>query len=152
MSGFARRPKPPPLIDKSGLPIQPFTGRANKPDAWFRSKEHGAWIRTMPCMVCGRASHVAGAHVRKGTDGAGEEQPSDVYMNPLCDGWLDNWSFYGCHNRQHKIGEVTFWTPHGGVEQAVHHALGLALKSPCERTRKAAAAIKDGKPWRDAFT
>lgn len=141
------------LFDKhdEAFLVRPFEQLSRKPEEQFRSADHGKWIRSLPCMICGRPRHVAAAHVRKGTDGATGVKPSDFYENPLCDGDLDEGRFFGCHNRQHKMGEVTFWNMHGGLERAIEHALSIAECSPCDRTRKAAAAVLSGRPWQEAF-
>lgn len=146
MSSLARKPKVR-LIDKSVLAIRPVEP-VRKPDAWFRSKDHRDWINKQPCMACGRIP-VEAAHIRKGTDGCSGEKPSDFYVVPLCDSNAAV-GYLGCHDRQHGAGEITFWGPLGGVERGIQTALDFATRSPCERTRKAAAAVLAGKDWRDA--
>jgi len=65
----------------------------------YRSKTHLAWVRTLPCVRCGRFPCDA-AHVRIGTDGGMGLKPSDQYTVPLC---------RTCHRHQHQIGERRFW-------------------------------------------
>lgn len=71
-----------------------------KPNA-RRALAHLAFIRGIKiCLCCGRRGLVDPAHVRKGTDGGTSLKPSDRYTVPLC---------RFCHERQHRVGEVTFW-------------------------------------------
>lgn len=136
----------PPRV---ALPCDPVTAAAAaRAEAWFRSEIHLAWIRTKPCLCCGRSSHVAAAHISKGTDGAKAVKPSDIFTVPLCDAYLGSWAFDGCHQRQHSLGEVTFWTPAGGVALVVTKALDLAMQSPCPKTRAAAANQLAHGDWR----
>lgn len=136
----------PPRV---ALPFDPVTDRASvRPEAWFRSEVHLAWVRTQPCYICGRHHHIAAAHISKGTDGAKGVKPSDIYVLPLCDGFLAGWDFVGCHNRQHNLGEVAFWSEHGGPARAVGAALELCRLSPCPLTRSAALRAIETGDWR----
>lgn len=143
--GTARKPKVR-LMDKDALPIRPVDP-VRKPDAWFRSDKHLASIRTMSCACgCGGLAAndnnpVEAAHVRTGTDGAAGTKPSDFYVLPLT---------LRCHKIQLSMSERAFWAQRGVMDPAFE-ALKLALHSPCERTRKAAAAVLDGKSWQEAF-
>jgi hypothetical protein len=66
-----------------------------------------AWLRTMPCLLCGDNVSVEACHVRKGDlardkrqTGAGEK-PDDRWALPMC----------GTHHRySHHMGEPAFWT------------------------------------------
>ena len=64
-----------------------------------RNAQHLAYIRQLPCMVCG-SRPVEAAHVRRGTDGGTGTKPSDRYSLPLC---------RPHHDAQHAHGELTFW-------------------------------------------
>jgi hypothetical protein len=77
-----------------------------------RATAHLQFLRSLPCLVCGRAPPNSAAHVRKGTDGAIAAKPSDKFGVPLC---------YACHMRQHEEGELTFWSTLGidPVDQAM---------------------------------
>ena len=99
-----------------------------RPDAWFRSEKHLAYVRTLRCRACGSSTEIEAAHVRKGTDGAGSKKPSDVFVNPLCT---------RCHKIQHLQGEPMFW----GDLDPIRNALQTAINSPCPRTREAAFEI-----------
>jgi len=80
----------------------------------IRSAKHRAFIRTLPCVVCGGPSEAA--HIRRGTDGGMGMKPSDSYTVPLCPHH---------HREQHNIGELRFWYPYSGWEAA--KALGKQL-------------------------
>jgi len=62
---------------------------------------HLAFIRQLPCVACGKAAPSEAAHVRTGTDGGVGVKPGDRYALPLCT---------ACHAKQHRIGELTFWS------------------------------------------
>jgi hypothetical protein len=65
-----------------------------------------AWLRTMPCLLCGDNVSVEACHVRKADlardkrqTGAGEK-PDDRWALPMC----------GTHHRySHHMGEPAFW-------------------------------------------
>lgn len=93
----------PSRIAKAPLVWQP------KPQPWLRDRDHLSWIGTLPCLSCGRLGASVAAHIRIQTDGAGGRKPSDLYVTPLC-GLPRVPSFGGgCHETQHRNGEVTFW-------------------------------------------
>ena len=67
---------------------------------------HLAFVRSLPCVVCGNNIETQAAHIRFGDPGAGKryvgkgEKPDDTWTLPLC----------GVHHEeQHKIGEDQFW-------------------------------------------
>ena len=66
-----------------------------------RRGHHLAFVRQLPCVACGKAAPSDAAHVRTGTDGGVGIKPADRYAVPLCT---------ACHARQHRIGELTFWS------------------------------------------
>lgn len=70
----------------------------------------------LPCISCGRSHGVVVAHIRKGTDGGTGLKPSPWFVVPLCD---------GCHNRQHSVGEITFWGSLDKVYEAIDWAMEL---------------------------
>jgi hypothetical protein len=66
-----------------------------------RRQQHLAFVRQLPCVACGKAAPSEAAHVRTGTDGGVGVKPADRYAVPLC---------AACHARQHRIGELSFWS------------------------------------------
>ena len=66
-----------------------------------RRGRHLAFVRQLPCVACGKAAPSEPAHVRTGTDGGVAMKPGDRYAVPLC---------AACHAKQHRIGELTFWS------------------------------------------
>ena len=66
-----------------------------------RRVQHLAFIRQLPCVTCGKAAPSDAAHVRTGTDGGVARKPGDRYAVPLCT---------ACHAKQHRVGELTFWS------------------------------------------
>src|SRR5215472_15246175 len=59
------------------------------------------FVRQLPSVACGKAAPSEPAHVRTGTDGGVGMKPGDRYAVPLC---------ANCHARQHRVGELTFWS------------------------------------------
>ena len=76
------------------------TRRKSKPDL-RRRVQHLAFVRQLPCVACGKAAPSEAAHVWTGTDGGVGVRPGDRYAVPLC---------AACHAKQHRIGELTFWS------------------------------------------
>ena len=66
-----------------------------------RRVRHLAFVRQLPCVACGKAAPLEAAHVRTGTDGGVGVKPGDRYAVPLCT---------ACHAKQHRLGELTFWS------------------------------------------
>jgi hypothetical protein len=66
-----------------------------------RRRQHLAFVRLLPCVACGKAAPSEAAHVRTGTDCGAGVKPGDRYAVPLCT---------ACHAKQHRIGELTFWS------------------------------------------
>lgn len=62
-------------------------------------RDHLAYVRALPCCSCGRSPSIA-AHYRRGQHAPMQGKPEDRYTVPLC---------RDCHQRQHDVGEVTFW-------------------------------------------
>jgi len=74
----------------------------SKPKRSLHSRvPHLAFVRQLPCVACGKAAPSAAAHVRTGTDGGMGRKPGDRYAVPLCT---------TCHAKQHRVGELTFWS------------------------------------------
>ena len=74
----------------------------SKPRPNLRGRvQHVAFVRRIPCLTCGKAAPSEAAHVRTGTDGGVGVKPGDRYAVPLC---------AACHAKQHRIGELTFWS------------------------------------------
>ena len=74
--------------------------RKSKPNLRKRM-EHLAFVRQLPCVACGKAAPSEAAHVRTGTDSGVGVKPGDRYAVPLCN---------ACHAKQHRVGELTFWS------------------------------------------
>ena len=69
-----------------------------------RSWRYLAWIRTLPCVICG--AHAEAAHT--GNDGGMSMKPSDYSAIPLCS---------DCHTQSaesyHRLGRAEFERRHG---------------------------------------
>jgi hypothetical protein len=79
---------------------RPLSPGRPKPNLRKRVR-HLAFVRELPCVACGKAAPSEAAHVRTGTDSGVGIKPGDRYAVPLCS---------ACHARQHRIGELTFWS------------------------------------------
>jgi hypothetical protein len=66
-----------------------------------RRPEHLAFVKRLPCVVCGKAGPSEAAHLRSGSDGGTAMKPSDRYSVSLC---------IECHVLQHQFGEQRFWS------------------------------------------
>jgi hypothetical protein len=76
----------------------------------WRSPAHCTYIRGYCCCICGSQTNIAAAHVRLGSHTGVGQKPDDWRTVPLCDGPNANIDCQlGCHNRQHIVGEQTFW-------------------------------------------
>ena len=72
----------------------------SRPDLRRRA-QHLAFVRQLPRVACGKAAPSESAHVRTRTDGGAGMKPGDRYAIPLCN---------ACHEKQHRSGELTFWS------------------------------------------
>src|SRR5260370_2331510 len=80
----------------------PRTVARGKPKPNSRRRvQHLAFVRQLPCVACGTAAPSDAAHVRTGTDGGVGMKPGHRYAVPLCT---------ACHAKQHRVGELTFWS------------------------------------------
>jgi len=80
----------------------PRTIGRGKPKTNLRRRvAHLAFVRQLSCVACGKAAPSDSAHVRTGTDGGVGRKPGDRYAVPLCT---------TCHAKQHRIGELSFWS------------------------------------------
>lgn len=71
-----------------------------KRDSRWRSPAHCNFVRSHACSVCGSTTAIEVAHVRIGSGAGMGQKPSDYRTVSLCT---------PCHQRQHNIGEATFW-------------------------------------------
>lgn len=76
----------------------------------WRSPAHLAFVRSRVCSVCGSSTNIEAAHVRLGSGAGMGQKPDDWRTVSLCAGPnSNNLGQLGCHNRQHIVGEQTFW-------------------------------------------
>ena len=76
-------------------------------DRAYGSKERVQWVRTLPCVACGRVGFSENAHVTN-TDksGGGSRRAGYQCIAPLC-GYL--WSILNnCHGALHRLGPASF--------------------------------------------
>lgn len=75
----------------------------------FDSEKYRRWIASLPCVVSG-ARNVQCAHIRRGYDAGIARKPPDWRTLPLS---VEE------HAKQHEIGELNYWYPYAGYENAV---------------------------------
>lgn len=75
-----------------------------------KNERHLAFVRSLPCCICGNNIETEACHVRSGElaigkwPTGGSEKPSDCWTVPLC----------GLHHReQHSMNEIEFWRRQG---------------------------------------
>lgn len=66
----------------------------------WRSQAHAAFVRSHACSMCGAMAPIEFAHVRLGSGAGMGQRPDDWNAVSLCK---------DCHQRQHTVGERTFW-------------------------------------------
>lgn len=90
--------------------LPPKIAKAKKRTSRWRSPSHRAFVRQHACSVCLSSTNVEFAHVRIGSGAGMGEKPDDWRGVSLCAGPNSNIEGQlGCHNRQHIVGERTFW-------------------------------------------
>jgi hypothetical protein len=73
----------------------------------IEDRNHLAFIRGLPCVVCGTRRNVEAAHIRMGSALYGKrqagmgEKPDDKFATPLCPKH---------HDEQHSMNEAAFWS------------------------------------------
>jgi hypothetical protein len=110
----------------------------------WRSPAHRDFVRSHACCFCGSSTNRVFAHVRIGSNAGMGEKPDDWRGTVLCDGPHSNIDQQlGCHNRQHVIGERTFWAQyeqkHG---QTVEDLIAEFIKAS-PRRREIEQAIRE---------
>lgn len=84
--------------------------KAPKRASRWRSQAHRDWVRGFTCCICGSSTNIEVAHVRMGSGAGVGQKPDDWRTVPLCAGpFSSKDGQLGCHDRQHVIGEPTFW-------------------------------------------
>lgn len=79
----------------------------------IKSESHLAFVRTLPCVVCGNPHETEAAHVRYADPRAAKKitgmgtKPDDAFVIPLCS---DE------HREQHEVGEKLFWKQHAPID------------------------------------
>jgi hypothetical protein len=77
--------------------------KAPKRASRWRSQAHLSFVRKHACAMCGSTVNIEAAHVRLGSGAGIGFKPDDFRAVGLCGG------VEGCHARQHRVGERTFW-------------------------------------------
>ncbi len=82
------------------MTLPPRIAKPSKGMGRWKSKAHRDFVRSHACCHCGSQSAIEVAHVRLGSGAGISQKPDDWRTVSLCK---------PCHQRQHNIGELTFW-------------------------------------------
>lgn len=82
------------------MSLPPLLRKNPKRASRWRSQAHCRHVRSHACSACGATAGIEAAHVRTGSGAGMGQKPDDWRAVSLC------WS---CHDRQHAVGEETFW-------------------------------------------
>ena len=128
-----RRKTPTPRRQRERFGIE------RRPPRIFR--RHRGFVKLHECLLKGHGDHVCSgdlefAHCRHETDGTQEDQPSDWWGNPLCEGG---------HKWQHQHGEPATERKYG--VRLKHSALQFAAASPDIAMKEAMAEMRRREPW-----
>lgn len=93
----------------------------------WRSGAHCTFVRGRACAMCGSTVAIEAAHVRLGSGAGIGQKPDDWRMVGLCGG-AD-----GCHQRQHRVGEPTFWRGRNVEALIKAYIAGSPKRSEIER-------------------
>lgn len=113
------------------MTLPPRIPKPSKRASRWRSQAHCSFVRSHACSVCGSTTAIEVAHVRLGSGAGMGQKPDDWRTVSLCGG-ID-----GCHARQHRIGEATFWKG-----RAVETLIAAFIQAS-PRRREIEAAIKE---------
>ena len=80
--------------------LPPRIPKKPKRSTRWRSQKHCNHVRRHACSKCHSTAGIEVAHVRIGSGAGMGQKPDDWNTVSLCK---------ECHQRQHTIGEVTFW-------------------------------------------
>ncbi len=117
-----------------------------KPQRGEKLPAHLAFIRRLPCVICGARPSEA-AHIRMNDAESGKMQslgqkPDDRWAVPLCT---------YCHTRgpqaQHRSGERVWWLGHG-INPLMLARLLFAVSPDVERGEMIARQARRWAPWR----
>lgn len=110
--------------------------KEDDPAKRWRSTAHTGWMKKeFACAMCGSATNICAAHVSNGGVSGTGIKTDDFRTVPLCWGPYSNiHGQLGCHDRQHLVGEETFWEEyrqqHGQtVEQLIESLCKASPKS-----------------------
>lgn len=103
-------------------------------------RQHTAFIRSLPCCVCGSRKQVEAAHVRSPSAAHGKQEtgtsqrPEDIWTVPLCRAHHQD-----AAGAQHQVGEAKFWSAH----QIDPFTLALALWAATGDDERADAIVRE---------
>lgn len=107
-----------------------------------RDNRHLAYVRSLPCCVCGSTRNVEAAHIRMGCEAIGKP-PTGMQEKPG-----DRWTTNLCHYHhqsgvlaQHRVGEKVFWFEIHGL-----NPFEIAARLWIESGGAARAAAREANP------
>ena len=103
------------------------------PEKPWRSDAHRRFVTgQFRCAACGANNPIEAAHVSLGSDPSMGMKPDDWRCVPLCGTTIQG---EGCHQRQHRIGERTFWRDY---EIKIGQSVEDLIASLCKASPKSA--------------
>lgn len=102
--------------------LPPKLPKKPKRDSRFKSQAHLNFVRGHACSVCRSTVAIEVAHVRLGSGAGMGRKPDDWRTVSLCK---------DCHQRQHNVGEATFW------ENATTADVDALIEAFCRASPKA---------------
>lgn len=82
------------------VPMPTKRQREAKPETRWKSPAHRDHVRAHACSICGETAAIEVMHVRIGSGAGMGQKPDD---------WRTISGCRDCHDRQHRVGEGTFW-------------------------------------------
>lgn len=108
--------------------------KAPKRASRWRSQAHCNDLRRYACANCAETAAIEVAHVRIGSGAGIGQKPDDFSAVPLC---------RDCHQRQHTIGERTFWADYKAIHGQSVEQLLAELQAASPKAREIAAAKRE---------
>ena len=98
------------------------------PEKRWRSDAHRRFVTgQFRCAACGANEPIQAAHVSMGSEPGMGLKTDDWRVVPLCGTTIAG---EGCHQRQHRVGEQTFWRDYEAkIGQSVEDLISSLCKS-----------------------
>ena len=118
------------------MALPPRIPKKAKRSSRWRSQAHCNFVRSHACCVCGSTVAIEVAHVRMGSGAGMGQKPDDWRTVSLCK---------PCHDRQHNVGEPSFWA-NAWMDRGLKVSPEDLIEAFCKASPKAAEirAVRNG--------